>query len=151
MDKTYWIMSGDTRVGPLTYDELKDYPGLQPSTPVWHEGLADWTVASAIPELAFMWVVKPKPACASYARQEPEADGKPSSYLGWAIALMLICFIPTGVVAIIYASKVTPAWQRGDRAAAERASERAGWWCIITFVAGLIWAPFSVLYSIMTL
>ncbi|MDE5750335.1 MAG: CD225/dispanin family protein, partial [Duncaniella sp.] len=85
-----------------------------------------------------------------YARAAADGQTPPPTYLVWAILATVCCCVLTGIVAIIYASKVTPAWQRGDYAAARAASEKAGWWVIISFVGGLIWAPFSVLFSMMS-
>lgn len=72
----------------------------------------------------------------------------PSNHLVWAIIATICCCIPTGVIAIIYASKVSPAYMRGDYNAALNASSKAELWVIISFVAGLIWAPFSMLFSL---
>lgn len=48
----YWIIIDSVQKGPLSVEELYAIPGLNMSTPVWHEGLADWTTAAAIPEIA---------------------------------------------------------------------------------------------------
>ena len=71
----------------------------------------------------------------------------PDNYLIWAILATICCCIPTGIVAIIYAAKVSPAYYRGDYIAAMDASSKAQLWVIISFVAGLIWAPFSILFG----
>ena len=71
----------------------------------------------------------------------------PDNYLIWAILATICCCIPTGIVAIIYAAKVSPAYYRGDYMASLDASSKAQLWVIISFVAGLIWAPFSMLFS----
>ncbi|MCM1521455.1 MAG: CD225/dispanin family protein [Muribaculaceae bacterium] len=162
MEKSYWIMSGDTRIGPMTLSELTARPDLTPETPVWCDGMADWSMAGDLPEIAAVWIVDipdttippipertPQPSMA-VPHRFPDTP-QPPSYLGWAIALMLLCCIPTGVVAIIYAAKVSPTWMRGDIDGAEKASEKAGIWCVITFIAGLIWAPFYMLYSILSM
>lgn len=140
MEKKYWIMSGGLQTGPLTAEELLRRRDVTPDTPVWHEGLADWTTVGALAELSGAL------RAAGAAKPLPP---QPRTYLGWAIAAMLCCCLPTGLVAIFYAAKVAPAYQQGDYAASERASERAGWWCVISFVAGLIWTPFYMLYSVL--
>lgn len=155
MEKIYWIMADGRQQGPMSLEEVGSYPGLTPDTPVWREGMADWTVASQLPELALYLGYAPR---VSYGPMHAEAPQpreaapaeRPATYLGWAIAATLCCCIVTGVVAIIYASKVNPAWDMGHYDEALRASERAGMWCVISFVAGLVWAPFSMLYSMLT-
>jgi len=54
------------------------------------------------------------------AISEP-SPGKPSSHVGWAAAATL-AYWPLGIAAFIYSSKVDKAWNRGDLAAAARAS-----------------------------
>ncbi|MDE6123295.1 MAG: CD225/dispanin family protein, partial [Duncaniella dubosii] len=71
----------------------------------------------------------------------------PDNYLIWAILATICCCIPSGIVAIFYAAKVSPAYYRGDYMAALDASSKAQLWVIISFVAGLIWAPFSVIFG----
>lgn len=174
----YWLIIDSVQRGPLSLDEVAATPGLQPTTPVWHEGLADWTTAIALPEIAAILDNRqpynpgytqaqqpfrqyaqqpygqqryPDNAYASYASNEPiNPNGMPpmpNNYLVWAIIATICCCLPTGVVAIIYASKVSPAYIRGDYNAALDASSKAQWWVIISFVAGLIWLPFSVIFS----
>lgn len=173
----YWIITDNTQRGPLTAEELSQDPALNADTPVWHEGLPDWTKAALVPELAAILAARagaaPQPQQQPQYQQpyqqppyqqqyqqpyyqpfgqpygQPTPDQMPSTYLVWAILATICCCIPTGVVAIIYSSKVSPAFYRGDYAAALRASERAQLWIIISFVAALIWAPFSILFSLM--
>lgn len=170
MEKIYWIIIDGQRNGPMSYEELGASCLLTPETPVWREGMADWANASQLPELAPLlarfnqWAPQPQygPGQPMYGVPQPEyavpqqgqqpvAAKAPSNYLVWAILATICCCIPTGIVAIYYASKVNPAFRSGDYAGADAASEKAGIWCIVSLVAGLIWTPFSMLYSIMTL
>ena len=48
----YWIIIDGVQKGPLTIDEVAAERSLNLSTPVWHEGLSDWTTVGALPELA---------------------------------------------------------------------------------------------------
>ncbi len=73
----------------------------------------------------------------------------PDNYLVWAIIATICCCIPAGIPAIIYASKVSAAYMRGDYNGALDASSKAQMWIIIAFVAGLIWAPFSMLLGLL--
>lgn len=63
---------------------------------------------------------------------------KPNNYLAWAIISTVLCCLPFGIVAIVYASKVDPAWSSGDRLGAERASRMAKNWTIAAVVPGVL-------------
>lgn len=192
----YWIIIDSVQKGPLTLEELSTQPGVNPSTPLWHEGLSDWTTAGAVPEVAALlfpsnnsaacqagqpaqgscqsngynpynnqgWQQQFNPQGNPYGQynqqyygQYPNGQGydpnrlppMPGNYLVWAIITTICCCIPTGIVAIFYAAKVSPAYYRGDYMGALDASSKAQLWVIISFVAGLIWAPFSVLFSML--
>lgn len=151
----YWIIINDMRQGPMDLEQLINIPGFGPATPVWREGMADWTTASQVPELAILFVRQaPQPYAHTYAPGGPvpgEQQPMPSTYLVWAILSTLCCCLPTGIIAIIYASKVSPLYLRGDYAGAVNASEKACWWVIISFVLGLIWAPASAIWSFLTM
>lgn len=172
----YWIIINKERRGPVTREQLRLFPEFGPETPVWRQGLADWTTAGQLPEAAEIFgtpVTGPGPAPASAPASAPQivyvqvptpapasgsapapGDGErpemPPTYLVWAILSTLCCCLVTGIVAIIYSSKVAPLYNRGDFEGARKASERAGWWVVITFVAGLIWTPFYTLYTLLT-
>lgn len=143
----YWIIIDDTRLGPMDIDQLSHTPGLTPDTPVWREGLPDWTTMSRLPETA--WIVVRRDPIFAPGQPAPAAPSEPlpPNYLIWAILSTLCCCLPTGIVAIIYASKVNTLYIRGDIKGAKDASEKAAWWVIISFVAGLIWAPLSAIWS----
>lgn len=68
----YFYHDGRQEQGPLSLEELRRQP-LQAETLVWHEGLKDWTVAIAIPELIDLFMDL------SQAGQSPKAvpAGKP--------------------------------------------------------------------------
>ena len=71
---------------------------------------------------------------------QPEQELPPTN-LVWAIITTVLCCVPCGVVAILYASKVSSALQSGDLAAARSASEKGAWWCIGGIVAGIVFQP----------
>lgn len=152
----YWIIVNDTQQGPMEFEQMLNTPGFGPDMPVWREGLPDWTTVSRLPETAVLFS-RPAPAQANvhiYAPGSPapaNQEQMPPTYLVWAILATLCCCLPTGVVALIYASRVSPFYQRGDYQGARDASEKACWWVIISFVAGLIWAPFSAIWSLLTM
>lgn len=48
--KKYFIHNGQSEMGPFDFDELKTLK-LTNETPIWFEGLQNWTTAGTIPEL----------------------------------------------------------------------------------------------------
>lgn len=165
----YWLMAGAQRLGPMSFQEAVKQI-TDPTTPVWHDGLTDWTPAGELPEFASLFRInveqpfgagygQPYSAGQPYGQQpyqqpyrQPVADDEamPSTYLAWSIVTMLLCCLPTGIVALVYSTKVSARWRMGDRAGARKASDRAALWIAITVVAGLIWAPFQAVFSLFT-
>lgn len=65
------------------------------------------------------------------------------SYMGWAIAVLILCFWPTGIPAVVYASQVGSKLALGDIAGAQESSRKARMWCWISFgiaIAGVVLA-----------
>ncbi len=97
-----------------------------------------------------------------YAQPYPPAYGVPPyqqpplyraipnipSYMGWAIATLILCFWPTGIVAVVYASKVGNRLAVGDVLGAQEASRKAKMWCWITFGIGIAWVVIAVIAAI---
>jgi Interferon-induced transmembrane protein len=65
------------------------------------------------------------------------------NYLVWAILATVLCCLPAGIPAIVYAAQVNGKLQIGDLAGAQLASKNAKMWCLISvgaFFAGfLLW------------
>ncbi|RYZ47113.1 MAG: DUF4339 domain-containing protein [Sphingobacteriales bacterium] len=57
--RLYYTHNGSVQEGPYTLEELR-VKGITPKTPVWHEGLPDWTPAEQLPALANI-IGKPVP------------------------------------------------------------------------------------------
>lgn len=128
--------------GPYTLPQLQ-LMSLTPDTPVWYQGLADWVPASQAPVTAPLFngtaQVPSTPGMSRPAMPAtPQISDKPSTYLGWAIAACILCCVPFGIVAIIYASQVNEKWLRGDYEGARRASSNAQLWIILSIVLGVI-------------
>ena len=71
------------------------------------------------------------------------------NYLVFAILATVLCCLPTGIAAIVYAAQVNGKLQAGDLAGAETASKNAKMWCWISFGLGLgvivLWFAFAAL------
>jgi interferon-induced transmembrane protein/zinc ribbon protein len=59
------------------------------------------------------------------------------NYLVFAILATVLCCLPAGIPAIVYAAQVNGKLQAGDIAGAQAASKNAKMWCWISFGAGL--------------
>jgi hypothetical protein len=67
------------------------------------------------------------------------------SYMAWAIVTLILCFWPTGIVAVVYASKVGNRLALGDVPGAQEASRKAKLWCWITFGIGVVLAIIAII------
>ena len=59
------------------------------------------------------------------------------NYLVFAILTTVLCCLPAGIPAIVYAAQVNGKLQAGDIAGAQLASKNAKMWCWISASAGL--------------
>lgn len=63
---------------------------------------------------------------------------RPDTYLLWSVLAMILCCIPTGIVAVVKATNVDTYYMSGNYNAALRASMGARQWCIISLILGLV-------------
>lgn len=56
---------------------------------------------------------------------------RPNSYLALAIISTILCCLPTGIISIIYATKVNSAYEDGKYEEANKASKSAKLWGLI--------------------
>lgn len=163
MNKEYYIVVDDNRVGPLSFEQLGDR-GLEPSTLVWTSGLADWTRADCIPELAPLLTMhtrvdESESAFGAYARvNEPAAPrypdygpndgvrpsyGAPQSSVNWktlSIVATVVGFLFSciggiiGIIAIVQASGAENAARYGDEYQAQSKWSTCRTLTIISFV-----------------
>jgi hypothetical protein len=71
-----------------------------------------------------------------------------ASHMGWAIAVLILCFWPTGIVAVVHASRVGNRLSIGDIPGAMESSRKAKMWCWITFIIAIIWVVIVVIGAI---
>lgn len=147
-----WVQLDGRQQGPFSLEQLRGM-NLSPDTPVWYEGLPQWTFAAAAPVTSVLFAQAGQPhgfygagaygahAAPGYPPSAPEVC--PPTYLAWSILVTLCCCIPAGIVAIFYASQVTSRFMNHDYEGAWRASSRAETWIVISIVLGLISLPFG--------
>ena len=158
----YWINHNGVQSGPVDLDGIKELH-LTSAAYVWHEGLPDWVKITQLPELQGTYEVVGEPIVAASKPQGGAVTGQPyqqqpsmpqqqyandlepaqtepcpPTNLVWAIISTVLCCLPVGIVAIIYALKVTNKYREGDIEGAKRASETGAWWCIASIVLGII-------------
>jgi hypothetical protein len=78
----YFTHNGIKEEGPFTLEELS-LKGIRADTPIWYDGLTNWTVASLIPELKPLLEPKKtppplKPRTENTPKPPPRASSKPS-------------------------------------------------------------------------
>lgn len=177
----YWINHNGVQSGPVNLDALKQMgltsaayvwheglsdwvkitqvPELQgvydlAGVEIGESAAAESPVAPApeqqVPVERQPYQPQQQPYQPQYAGQQP-AEPCPPTNLVWAIISTVLCCIPAGIVAIVYATKVTKKYQAGDLEGAKRASEVGAWWCIAAIVLGIICQPFISWLQMMAL
>lgn len=170
----FWLHINGNRIGPLTIEQVREM-NISPDTPVWYQGLADWTPASQAPLTAHLFNIAPdqvmpenEPVAQQAIEQQPvqqqgayyqgahspasaitERPERPKTYLFWSIMATICCCVPFGIAAIIFAARSSSMYNMGNYAAAEKASINNQWCLILAFVLGLISLPFTTILAMM--
>lgn len=164
MKQYYFVNSQGQQMGPVPMEELKNQ-NIQRNTPVWCEGMTDWTEAGQVPELGFLFASGPTYGYGqggfsqgSYGNVPPQNPGyntpmqKPDNYLVWAILCTVLCCIPLGIVAIVYAARVDSLWSEGRYEEAVNSSNKAKKFtiigAIISVVLGILYFIFAIALGI---
>jgi len=73
------------------------------------------------------------------AAAEPETPERTvKTHLGWAVASAVLCFLPLGLIAVVYAVLAHQSLAAGERAKAERQARVARRWLVAAIVVGVI-------------
>lgn len=78
------------------------------------------------------------PMAAAAPAFAPSGMAEPANYLWQSIVVTVLCCLPFGIPAIIFSTKVKPAYQSGDYQGALDASKKAKMWCLVALILGLI-------------
>lgn len=110
----------------------------------WNDGSQTWERSDTPPPPPEESVLPPAPPAPGqgidtpYPRMPVTSSAQVPNYLVWAILVTVLCFLPTGIVAIVYASQVSTKLAAGDVAGAMESSNKAKMWTIISAVIGVL-------------
>ena len=147
MSKAWYYARDGVQNGPVGTDELRALQSagqIPAGTLIWHEGMDKWKYWQEIPELA-AGAAAPAAVGGGGVYAPPAANpmpgagmhSKPPTYLWQSIVCTLLCCLPFGVVGIVFAAKVDGLSQSGNATAALEASDKAKFWCWMSFGFGL--------------
>jgi hypothetical protein len=126
---------------------------ILPTDLVWTEGMGEWVAASTVfGSAASSSGPTPPPMMGSSTPSTPMPSGspmsaagttgvppkKPDNFLPWAIVATILCCVPSGIAAIVFAAQVDGKYQRGDYAGAEQSAKNARLWTWISVGLGLV-------------
>ncbi|MFT5216387.1 MAG: putative membrane protein [Glaciecola sp.] len=74
---------------------------------------------------------------------------RPNSYLALSIISTILCCLPTGIVSIIYATKVNSSYEDGNYDEANKASKNAKTWGLVSIgVAVVGWLIYILIFGV---
>ena len=79
---------------------------------------------------------------------QPQKPINGTTYLIFAIISTLLCCLPLGIVAIVYACKINSLQRNGDYAGAQNAAKKAKIFTIIGTVAALVVSIFYIIFAV---
>lgn len=150
-----WIYLNGMQQGPYSLEQLQTM-SLDPSTPVWYDGLPQWLPASQAPATASMFGT-------SFAHSDSdthtgygyspdnsraEMPKRPATYLVWNILLTVLCCCPLSLVGIITGAMSSSKYSSGDYEGAKRLSNTTAWLLIVSIVWALLSLPFAMIMSL---
>ena len=174
MNSYYYLDAANQQQGPLDGNLLPS-KGVTAQTLVWANGMAEWTAAGQVAELQPLFAAQPaaapaqpaqpayqqpaqpayqQPAYQQPAYQQPAqpaagAPAKPDNYLVWAILTTICCCLITGIVSIVYSTKVDGLYAAGQYAEAQAAANSAKKWAIAGAIcAAVIWLLYVLIYVV---
>lgn len=101
---------------------------------VWRDGMPDWVAVAQVPELG---AAAGAVSAAPVMQTSLGMGQKIPNYLWQSIAATVLCCMPFGVVAIVYAAKVDGLVAKGDLVGAQAASKAAKMWVNVS-VGGFV-------------
>jgi len=158
---TYHVARNNQQLGAFPKEDLLaryNRGEILPTDLVWTEGMPTWQPASQVfgapiapagtdipapatppPYAPPPVMIPPVPATgiATPISSNASRPPKPDNYLVWAILTTLLCCLPFGVVAIIFAAQVDGKYNSGDYEGAKDSSAKAKKFSLIALIAGV--------------
>lgn len=152
----YYANNGQ-QAGPVSQEQLAQLFSegtVKAFDLVWNETMSEWTPIGKVEAFASAAPAPPAlepapspapsgeapPVLAAAAAPSPALSGQaePPTYLWQSIVVMLLCCLPLGIPALVFSTKVKPAFLSGDYNAALEASKKAKLFCILALVIGFV-------------
>jgi Interferon-induced transmembrane protein/GYF domain 2 len=150
----WYYSKNNQQLGPVSQETLLSLYSsgeVSASDLVWNETMSEgWKPIGQLAEFSSAAPAAPAPAY-GVPNPAPPVIGAVTAagvsrnltpavpnYLWQSIACTVLCCVPLGIPAIVFATKVGPALAIGDLAAAREASSKAKTWCWIAFGLGLL-------------
>ena len=165
----FWIYLNGIQQGPYTFEQVKLLP-LEPTTPVWYDGLPKWLPAAQAPATAPLFAAQaqaepqvddaaqtfgapaPGPVYTQEAMQQPAVGEpmpkRPPTYMVWCILFTILCCSPVALAGIITGSISSSRYNAGDYAGAQRMSNATEWLLIISIVWAIEGLPVSLAFNL---
>jgi len=93
----YFIHDGNSQLGPLTFNQLKERKILK-TTPVWKEGLPKWVAASHLEELNDLFISTPpgfrySPAAGANKTVTEKIGFRLGRFFGMGGLIIVVCLL----------------------------------------------------------
>lgn len=152
MKQAYYYIDEDGKHSMPVGKKYFQEHGVNPLTWVWFNGLPDWVEAREVPSLESYLSSSVKPSYANIDEGNVSArpprpkmvddsvpGGKaPRTWLFESIVVTILCFLPFGLVALVYAARVSPLWRHQKYAEAVESSKSALLWVKWSFAIMLV-------------
>jgi len=160
-----WIYLNGLQQGPYTLEQVKLLP-IDATTPVWYEGLPQWTPAGQASATAPLFMTEQAsnlqpPFEARQAASQPvtppqgvvyvQAPPRPKTYIVWSVILTILCCSPFALAGIITGAISSSRYSSGDYSAAKSMSTVTEWLLIISIVWAIIGIPVGIAKSCISL
>lgn len=153
----YWIRLNGEQIGPLTLEEARQMP-LTPDTPVWIEGMEDWSTAANIVQLADLFRAQqvplgtPPPIPGATCehdliapRKQIDLTGCPDNNMGMSIGAVVVltacCGLIglLGLVPLLNSMRVRLLFLTGEYDRAAECAKKAKNWSIACYIIAAVY------------
>ena len=133
---SYYLLVNNVKEGPYSFEELLG-KNIKPNTLVWRQGFPNWKTAKDVKELYTVIYTSPP--------ESKHSNHMPKTWLVESIIVTLCCCLPTGIIAIIYATKVENYYRHAMYEQAIKSSQKAQKW---VYLSPLFWLIYVILITI---